>query len=210
MGQPAQIFTLNISIFSILERDQIYPKKYSWQFQFFFYEKFQELAFSAKQWLPSLYLWYFQKWTILSWSYFLLKRKTSTRVLGTKDVENKPFLENQHQSNRLYDNFSPLLLSLLYINCSIPLILNKQIFTIHRDTLVFESRVTISVKKIHHKSLTVFLTHSWRRSLSYRNQSIDLLCKTMDWLLYHRDLCHERVKFTSDYLVVYYLEFIFS
>ena len=29
--------------------------------------------------------------------------------------------------------------------------------------------------------------------LSYRNQFIDLLCKSMDWLLYDRDLCHERV-----------------
>ena len=25
---------------------------------------------------------------------------------------------------------------------------------------------------------------SWRRPLSYRNQSIDLLCKSMDWFLY--------------------------
>ena len=28
------------------------------------------------------------------------------------------------------------------------------------------------------------LTLSWRRQLSYRNQSIDLLCKSIDWLLY--------------------------
>ena len=39
-----------------------------------------------------------------------------------------------------------------------------------------------------------FLTISWWRSLSYRNQSIDLVCKSMDWCLYGRDLCHERVK----------------
>ena len=38
------------------------------------------------------------------------------------------------------------------------------------------------------------LTLSWRRSLSYRNQSIHLLCKSMDWFLYDRDLCHEIVK----------------
>ena len=31
------------------------------------------------------------------------------------------------------------------------------------------------------------------RSLSYRNQSIDLICKSMDWFLYDRDLRHERV-----------------
>ena len=31
----------------------------------------------------------------------------------------------------------------------------------------------------------VFLTLSWRRSLSYRHQVIDLLCKSIDWFLYH-------------------------
>ena len=38
------------------------------------------------------------------------------------------------------------------------------------------------------------LTLSWRRPLSYRNQSIDLLCKSMDWFLYNNGLRHERVK----------------
>ena len=40
----------------------------------------------------------------------------------------------------------------------------------------------------------LFLTLSWRRSLSYRKQSIDLQSKSMDWFLYDRDLRHERVK----------------
>ena len=35
---------------------------------------------------------------------------------------------------------------------------------------------------------------SWRRSLSYINQSIDLLCKLMDWFLYDNGIRHERVK----------------
>ena len=38
------------------------------------------------------------------------------------------------------------------------------------------------------------LTPSWRRSLSYTNQSIDLRCKSVDWFLYDSDLRHERVK----------------
>ena len=37
-------------------------------------------------------------------------------------------------------------------------------------------------------------TLSLRRSLSYRNQSIDLLCKSMDLFLYNRDLRHKWVK----------------
>ena len=38
------------------------------------------------------------------------------------------------------------------------------------------------------------LTLSWRRPLSYRNQSIDLQDKSMDWLLYDNGLRHERVE----------------
>ena len=36
-------------------------------------------------------------------------------------------------------------------------------------------------------------TFSWRIFLSYRNQSIDLLCKSMNWLLCDRDIRRERV-----------------
>ena len=38
----------------------------------------------------------------------------------------------------------------------------------------------------------VLLTLSWRRSLPYRNQFIDLFCKSMDWILYDIDLSYER------------------
>ena len=40
------------------------------------------------------------------------------------------------------------------------------------------------------------LTLSWYSSLSFRNQSIDLLYKSVNCFLYDRDLCHERVKVT--------------
>ena len=48
------------------------------------------------------------------------------------------------------------------------------------------------------KNKYVFLTLSWWGPLSYRNQSIDLLWKSMDWFLYHNGLRHERVKFYCD------------
>ena len=38
------------------------------------------------------------------------------------------------------------------------------------------------------------LTLSWRRPLSYKNQSIDLRSKSMDWFLYDNVLRHERFK----------------
>ena len=38
------------------------------------------------------------------------------------------------------------------------------------------------------------LTLSWRKPLSYRNQSIDLRSKSMVWFLYDNGLRHERVK----------------
>ena len=34
---------------------------------------------------------------------------------------------------------------------------------------------------------------SWRRSLLYRNQCTDLRSKSLDWFLYSKDICHERV-----------------
>ena len=39
------------------------------------------------------------------------------------------------------------------------------------------------------------LTLSWRRSLSYRNQSNGVLRNSMDWFLYDNGLRHERVKY---------------
>ena len=39
----------------------------------------------------------------------------------------------------------------------------------------------------------VTIKRGTKRPLSYRNQSIDLHSKSMDWFLYDRDLRHERV-----------------
>ena len=50
-------------------------------------------------------------------------------------------------------------------------------------------------KRDHIKN--VDLTLSRRRPLSYRNQSIDLLPKSMDWFLYDNGLRLERVKWKS-------------
>ena len=52
------------------------------------------------------------------------------------------------------------------------------------------------VKEIRRKTVLIktFLTLSWRRPLSYKNQSTDLLHKSMDWFLYDNGLRHERVK----------------
>ena len=44
------------------------------------------------------------------------------------------------------------------------------------------------------KSGIIWLILLWRGSLSYRNQSIDLLCKSMNWFFYDRDLRHENFK----------------
>ena len=43
-------------------------------------------------------------------------------------------------------------------------------------------------------NFTSVLNLSWRRPLSYRNQSIDLLYKSMDWFLYDNGLRHERIR----------------
>ena len=53
------------------------------------------------------------------------------------------------------------------------------------------------------------LTLSWRRPLSYRNQPIDLLCKSMDWFLYDNDPRHERVKMMTEWNL-YLLKILFE
>ena len=48
----------------------------------------------------------------------------------------------------------------------------------------------------------LILTLSWQRSVSYRNQSIDLQSKSIDWFLYNKDLRHKRVERVSKKLYV--------
>ena len=52
----------------------------------------------------------------------------------------------------------------------------------------------MAFNKFFDKIQWFFLTLSRRKSLSYRNQSIDLKRKSMEWFLYGKNLCHERVK----------------
>ena len=54
----------------------------------------------------------------------------------------------------------------------------------------------LSVAKNCLRPESVLLTLSWRGPLSYRNQFIDLLSKSMDWFLYDNSPRHERVKDT--------------
>ena len=62
-----------------------------------------------------------------------------------------------------------------------------------------DSKVYYPRKFLYHVTSAVkfsycfFLTLSWRRSLSYRNQSFDSRSKSMDWFLYDNGLRHERV-----------------
>ena len=46
----------------------------------------------------------------------------------------------------------------------------------------------------------MILILSWRRLISYRNQSIDLRSKSMDWFLFDIGLRHERVNKGHKYL----------
>ena len=52
----------------------------------------------------------------------------------------------------------------------------------------------ISLTQVESFEMHLHLTLSHTRPISYRNQSIDLLCKSMDWFLYDIGLGHERVK----------------
>ena len=49
------------------------------------------------------------------------------------------------------------------------------------------------------------LTLSWRRPLSYRNQSTDLESISMDWFLYDNGFRHERVNLMLILVVILHL-----
>ena len=74
-----------------------------------------------------------------------------------------------------------------------------------------DKMVSILINIIQHEQyfLIILLTLSWRRPLSFRNQSIHLLRKSMEWFLYDNGLRHERVN-TSWRLrnVVSYISFV--
>ena len=70
-------------------------------------------------------------------------------------------------------------------------VINTQLFKVYpyvnteMSQIVFKSGRVLTL-------LNLCLTLSWRRSLSYRNQSIDFQSKRMDWFLYDRDLRSSR------------------
>ena len=61
----------------------------------------------------------------------------------------------------------------------------KMILFYHQDDLDFVKHL------INVCLLNPFMTEA---VIIYRNQFIDLLCKSMDWFLYDKGLRHERVK----------------
>ena len=95
-------------------------------------------------------------------------------------------------------------------------ILNKYFLKL-LTMLLKSSEVTQRTEKNYHFPLKLgsqrqklILTHSWRRSLSYRNQSIDLQTKSMDSFLYNRDLRRERFNVCSSFIRVSLNKLAFS
>ena len=59
------------------------------------------------------------------------------------------------------------------------------------ETLFSQTNITVANSA---EEPFLILSISWRRFLSYRNQSTDFFCESMDWFLYDRNLRHERVE----------------
>ena len=83
------------------------------------------------------------------------------------------------------------------VNALLGLVLFHE-FTNQIPRIISSVRELMSFAAGFSKCLTILgntaLTLSCRRSLSYRNQSIDLLCKAMNWFIYDTNLRHEKVK----------------
>ena len=76
--------------------------------------------------------------------------------------------------------------------------LNFTTKTIHfndLNTLMRYHEISSNSKLSPTVMVSALLTLSCQSSLSHRNQSTDLLCKSMDWFLYDTDFPHERVTF---------------
>ena len=70
----------------------------------------------------------------------------------------------------------------------------KMLFDITRIRWKSPNLKTLSMMyKNFVKTWHISLTLSWQRTLSCRNQSINLHSKSMDWSIYDKDLRHERV-----------------
>ena len=92
----------------------------------------------------------------------------------------------KHQKTRCFQGVSKETSGMIWVKC-------------HRETTWLSPEDNLSFNQISTERRA--LTLSWRKPLSYRNQSSDLLCKSMDWFLYDNGLRHERVK-------QYYLVFL--
>ena len=103
---------------------------------------------------------------------------------------NVVILNNASVSYVLQQNFCLWFCS-FYVTC---LIIKSSIFDWTMSVDWFNSFMSFaSFYTAWKQQKTRNLTLSWRRPLSYRNQSIDLLCKLMDWFLYDNGLHHQRV-----------------
>ena len=80
---------------------------------------------------------------------------------------------------------------LIFIHYIMHLIIYIDFHTLHHaiDHIYwFHTLITSASWHILYLYIMHWLSLSWRRSLSYRNQFIDLLCKSMDWFLYDNGL----------------------
>ena len=71
---------------------------------------------------------------------------------------------------------------------------NEKSFLVKKTCFIIFKGLSATQDFLRPKSACLIL--SWQRSLSYRNQSIDLISKSMDSFLFHRELLHEELKFT--------------
>ena len=86
---------------------------------------------------------------------------------------------------------SPETMWKLYLSTKFPLQEIRWNNGILRSVTMFYSKTIFALLPI---TLQFLLTLSWRRSLSYRNQSIDLFCKPPSWKSYSRHLHRLSVK----------------
>ena len=94
----------------------------------------------------------------------------------------------------LKDDLDQVLTLLIISNFNISIYLSVQNQLVWSSRVTENSKMTLSSYSVEFTTWKIPLTLSWRGPLLYRNQSIDLQSKSMDWFLYDNGLRHESVK----------------
>ena len=133
--------------------------------------------------------WYVKGWPILGME--LLKNATYKSKKRNFNSGNIITQKSQVFKSRDSGGHSVFLCRLKTLQ-KVGLVLHE--LSMSRDPILGPPQTLLVHIFVHYDDSLLHLTPSWWRLLSYRNQSIYLLCKSLDWFLYDNGLVMKELK----------------